>query len=95
MGNAKDFLEGIGNILEQKYKIKVKKNLPSSFLTLEALVLKVRHTMGNIIEIDTSCEFKYMLAAMDQVSIALREKMNWLKRSEFFLVVNNAGVWQE
>ena len=79
-GNTKMImLEGNMNIHEQTYRNEKDKTLPEEFIPLSALVLKVRMAEGDTIEKDISCDSNYMLAAIDRVGKALRDKMWWVK----------------
>ena len=92
-GNTKMIvLEGNFNIHEQTYRNEKNKNLPEEFIPLSALVLKVRMAEGDMIEKDISCDSNYMMAAIDRVGKALRQKMWWVKiDEEIFLIMDNAG----
>ena len=93
IGNTKMIkLEGNIDIRSQKYRVDKDKSLPKVCIPLSALVLKVRVLEGDTVERDISCDSKYMLAAIDRVGKALREKMWWIaKEDEIFLIMDNAG----
>ena len=49
-----------------------KSTLPSEFILLNDINVKVRYKIGDGVEKDTSCNSKYMLSAMTQVGTAIR-----------------------
>ena len=75
-----------------KIRRHIQSNLPSDFILLTDINVKVRYKVGDEVEEDTSCDSEYMLAAMTRVGIAIRAAYHWIPITQkCYLVMDNAG----
>ena len=93
-GNTKDVrIEDTNeNISTLKIRRNDKTNLPSDFIVLSDISVKVRYQVGDEIEEDCSCDSEYMLLAMNRVGTAIRKAYHWIPITQTcYLVMDNAG----
>ena len=94
IGNVKevrieDADENIGSL---KIRRQDQSNLPSEFILLNDINVKVRYRFGDEVEEDASCDSEYMLSAMNRVGAAIRNSYHWIPISKkCYLVMDNAG----
>ena len=93
-GNTKEVrIEDVDtNISRLKIRRHEQSNLPSDFILLKDINVKVRYKLGDEVEEDTSCDSEYMLSAMTRVGEAIRASYHWIPIAQkCYLVMDNAG----
>ena len=73
----------------KKYRTLKDKALPKVCIPLLAIVLKIRVLSRDTIDREISCDSRYMLATIDRVGKALRQKIWWVKLED--IVFSNYG----
>ena len=74
------------------YSSNKSKNTSKTYVTIELLVLKLRHSIRIFFENDVTCDPKYMLSAIKLVGKALREKIHWVSmKDEIYIIIYNTG----
>ena len=93
-GNTKDVRieETDGNISTMKIRRHDESTLPSEFILLNDINVKVRYKIGDEVEEDASCDSGYMLSVMTRVGTAIRSSYHWIPITQkCYLVMDNAG----
>ena len=80
------------NIAPSKIRRQDDVNLPSEFLLLDYVNVKVRYRVGDEVEEDASCDSNYILSAVNHLGEAIRKAYHWIHISQkCYLAVDNVG----